>query len=120
MRIVSTGIAILMFAVLFIAACNFGATDGATAAGGDAQVVRLSFENYDYKLTPSTVQAGRLVQLVADTNLPGCAAAVTVPSFNIQKNVRPGDNVIEFTPTKAGPLKIMCAMGMYNAVLDVK
>jgi plastocyanin len=83
------------------------------AGGGEVQEVALSFENYAYVVDPPTVEAGSPVKMVADLDsLYGCMTAVRIPKLGVSKNVRSGDNIIEFTPSSPGTYTITCSMGM--------
>ena len=42
----------------------------------------------------------------------GCMRDVVIPSADVRKYVKDGDNIIEFTPEKAGTFNIMCSMNM--------
>ncbi len=69
-----------------------------------------------------TVQKGMPVRfnLHAEArNLNGCNGTVIIPEFNIQKQLQPGDNVVEFTPDKAGTIGYTCWMGMVSSTITV-
>lgn len=85
---------------------NFNIQDG-------YQVVELKYENYQYQLYPNVMKKGVPVKMEVDLNtVTGCMVAVRIPSFNVAKTVSQGDNVITFTPDKAGTFNIACSMGM--------
>ena len=70
-----------------------------------------------------TVQKGIPVKwnLRADEgSLTGCNSSIIIPEFNIQKDLSPGDNIIEFTPTKAGTIPYSCWMGMVQSKIIVE
>lgn len=53
-------------------------------------------------------------------NTAGCSRAFTIPSLGIQKILpETGEETIEFTPTKSGPLTYSCSMGMYSGLFKV-
>ncbi|HLC22160.1 MAG TPA: cupredoxin domain-containing protein [Candidatus Nanoarchaeia archaeon] len=98
-----------------------GNITGTVVADGDAQVVTLSANGVYYIVDPTTVKAGVPVQMVADLdNLFGCLRAVRIPQLGVSKNVKTGDNVIEFTPEKVGTYTITCSMGMGKGTLVVE
>lgn len=69
-----------------------------------------------------TVRAGvpvRFVIRAQGKDINGCNDAVVIPSLGIQKRIEPGDNVIEFTPSKSGIIPYSCWMGMINASILV-
>ena len=44
--------------------------------------------------------------------ITGCNNAVTLPDFGVEKSLRPGDNIIEFTPEQTGEYTYTCWMDM--------
>lgn len=71
---------------------------------------------------PFAVQAGlpvRWTVRIKEADLNGCNGALVVPAFGIRKRLRPGDNLIEFTPTKSGVVPYSCWMGMIRSRIDV-
>lgn len=70
-----------------------------------------------------TVQKGVPVRFnlhVEAKNLNGCNSAIVIPEFNIQKKLVVGDNIIEFTPEKAGTFGYTCWMGMISSEIKVE
>lgn len=91
----------------------------ATVSGGK-QTVITEFKNGYY--VPFAVQAGIpltwTIRIAAD-DLNGCNEELVIPAYNIRKKLAPGDNVIEFTPTKAGRIAYSCWMGMIRSSITV-
>lgn len=88
---------------------------------GEAETVEVSFKNYEYYPSPIVLKKNVPVRLVFDLDtVQGCMRAVRIPAFDIEKYVKEGDNVIEFTPDKAGEFSIMCSMGMGTGVIKVE
>lgn len=52
-------------------------------------------------------------------NLNGCNRAIVIPEFDIQKQLEPGDNIVEFTPTETGTFGYTCWMGMISSQITV-
>ncbi|MEM3374309.1 MAG: hypothetical protein QXE31_03750 [Candidatus Woesearchaeota archaeon] len=74
----------------------------------------------NYELQPSVLKKDVPVKMLVDLNsVYGCARSIVIPQFNVFKNVRQGDNIIEFTPTKEGRIRIQCSMNMYVGYFDV-
>src|SRR3989338_5220758 len=91
-----------------------------TAYSGDAQIVKMKVVNGQYILEPNTVKEGIPVRIEANmTEMPGCSRSVVISAFNVRKNLGEKDNVIEFTPDKAGTFNIVCSMNMYKGQLIV-
>jgi plastocyanin domain-containing protein len=71
---------------------------------------------------PLIVQAGvpvRWILRVTADDLNGCNNPVTVPQYGIRKQLVPGENLIEFTPTQAGTIGYTCWMGMISSYIKV-
>jgi plastocyanin domain-containing protein len=86
-------------------------------AGGDqakkVQVVKLSFDDKGYVVTPSKVTKGVQVKMEVDLDtVKGCMRTVVIDAFNVKQTVKAGATTIEFTPTKSGPIQIVCGMNM--------
>jgi plastocyanin domain-containing protein len=86
-------------------------------SGGDqakkAQVVKLSFDDKGYVVTPSTVTKGVPVKMEVDLDtVKGCMRTVVIDAFNVKQTVKAGATTIEFTPTKSGTIQIVCGMNM--------
>ena len=86
-------------------------------SGGDqakkVQVVKLSFDDKGYVVTPSTVTKGVPVKMEVDLDtVKGCMRTVVIDAFSVKQTVKAGATTIEFTPTKSGPIQIVCGMNM--------
>lgn len=93
---------------------------GASLTNGEVQTVRLTFKNYEYQLEPSVLVRGVPVKMEVDLDsVYGCMRDVVIPSANIRKYVREGDNMIEFTPEEAGTFNIRCSMNMGRGTFTV-
>jgi sulfite exporter TauE/SafE/copper chaperone CopZ len=53
----------------------------------------------------------------ADIN--GCNGSIVIPEYGVEKQLEPGDNVIEFTPDKSGTIGFSCWMGMIRSQIAV-
>ena len=77
------------------------------------QVVTVDLKGSRYPTIK--VQAGVpvLFNLRAEKRvLTGCNNAIAIPRFKLEQKLQPGDNVIRFTPDKAGTIPYTCWMGM--------
>ena len=78
-----------------------------------AQTVKLTFDDKGYVVTPSTVTKGVPVKMEVDlATVKGCMRTVVIDAFNVKQTVKEGATTIEFTPTKSGPIQIVCGMNM--------
>ncbi len=85
------------------------------------QVVRIMQDARGYH--PSELPALRLgvpARLIVDSqDSYTCAASLVIPAYGIQEQLEPGENVIDFTPQKAGNLAFSCSMGMFRGAFQV-
>ncbi len=97
------------------------ATSGTTVNSADG-VQTISSELTSSGYPAITVQAGTPVQwtLHAEAKaLNGCNRTLIIPAYDKQVTLQPGDNVIEFTPTKEGTIPYSCWMGMITSTITV-
>ena len=77
------------------------------------QIVKLSFDDKGYVVTPSTVTKNVPVKMEVDLDtVKGCMRTVVIDAFKVKQTVKAGATTIEFTPTKSGPIQIVCGMNM--------
>lgn len=104
-----------------IAAPNLSSNKGNVATiKGNLQEVTTTLESGRYQ--PFVVQKGIPVRWTIRAkaeDLNGCNNPITIPKYNIQKKLVPGDNVIEFTPNEAGTITYTCWMGMISSTIKV-
>lgn len=84
------------------------------------QLVTTTLSPRSYE--PITVEAGIPVQwnIQADAEaINSCNNIIIIPEYNIEKELVPGDNIIEFTPTKSGTIPYSCWMGMIRSHISV-
>ncbi|PJA87185.1 MAG: heavy metal transport/detoxification protein, partial [Candidatus Moranbacteria bacterium CG_4_9_14_3_um_filter_42_9] len=73
-----------------------------------------------YSPNKFTIKKDIPVRWVIDATAPySCASSLMIPKLNIQKNLKSGENIIEFTPKETGRLVFSCSMGMYTGVFNV-
>ncbi len=85
------------------------------------QTVTTNLESGKYQ--PITVYAGIPLKwtISADKeSLNGCNNEIIIPEFSKQQKLVPGENIIEFTPTKTGTITYTCWMGMISSTITVK
>lgn len=83
------------------------------------QVVRITADNNGYTPDAIYVQKNIPVKLIFEGNqLNSCNNGVVLPSFDIEKDLKKGENIIEFTP-KDEDIDFSCWMGMIKGVIKV-
>jgi plastocyanin domain-containing protein len=93
-------------------------------ASSKVQVVKLTFDDKGYVVTPSTMTKGVPVKMEVDLGtVKGCMRTVVINAFNVKQTVKDGATTIEFTPSKSGKIDIICGMNMgkgWFTVVDPK
>jgi plastocyanin domain-containing protein len=106
------GVAALATAVVF-APGGYAAAQAGKEQVKKVQLVTLSFDDKGYVVTPPTVTKGVPVKMDVDLDtVKGCMRTVVIDAFNVKQTVKAGATTIEFTPTKSGPIQIVCGMNM--------
>ena len=81
----------------------------------EVQIVKMTETNRGYSPNQLTVIKGRPVRWIIDAQAPySCASSLIAPSIGIQRQLKPGENIIEFTPKVTGEIPFSCSMGMYT------
>jgi uncharacterized protein len=91
-----------------------------TVPSGEVQEINMVQNAYGYSPASFTVKKGQPVRWIIDSkDSYSCASSILLAKYGINANLKPGENVFEFTPTQAGNLKFSCGMGMYSGVIKV-
>jgi plastocyanin len=86
----------------------------------EAQTIRMEQRGNGYFPSELTVHRGRPVRWVIDSKSEfSCASSIVIPQLGITKDLKRGENVIEFTPTEDMDIGFSCSMGMYNGKIKV-
>lgn len=95
-------------------------TPAAPTMNGDVQEVSMAVTSYGYEPRNLTIKAGVPVRWkINGDEAYGCTSVMTIPSLNISKPLRQGENIIEFTASQKGQLAFMCSMGMVRGSFTV-
>jgi sulfite exporter TauE/SafE len=77
------------------------------------QTAEMTVDYNGYTPNVLYVKKGILVHWIINVKqLSGCTSQILMPDFNIRKNLKVGENIIEFTPNKVGEIKFSCGMKM--------
>lgn len=81
----------------------------------EVQIVKMTETKRGYSPNQLTVIKGQPVRWVIDAQAPySCASSLIVPTLGIQRQLKPGENIIEFIPRATGEIPFSCSMGMYT------
>ncbi|MBI3620150.1 sulfite exporter TauE/SafE family protein [Candidatus Roizmanbacteria bacterium] len=84
------------------------------------QIVWMQVGSTGYYPATFTVKKDIPVRWIIDgKNVFGCQGFLVAPQLHVQKTLRIGENVVEFTPTEIGPISFSCAMGMFRGAFTV-
>ncbi|MBP9751351.1 MAG: sulfite exporter TauE/SafE family protein [Candidatus Moranbacteria bacterium] len=87
---------------------------------GEPQVIHMDQLADGYVPNEFTVRKEHLVRWVIDSKESySCAVSLTAPKIGVKKILKPGENVITFTPKAVGDIPFSCSMGMYRGVIRV-
>ena len=84
------------------------------------QVIHMTENASGYSPNVFTIQKGIPVRWIINATDPySCASAVVSQQLGIDKQLKPGENTIEFTPKETGSISFSCSMGMYTGAFNV-
>ncbi|NOX71209.1 MAG: hypothetical protein GXO64_00735, partial [Candidatus Micrarchaeota archaeon] len=85
------------------------------------QEIRMEVNRYGWKPDKFVLKKGVPVKWIIDgKEINGCNNAINVPAYGLEFDIRPGVQVIEFTPDKEGVIPWSCWMGMIPGTFIVK
>ena len=121
----SNGMALAGYALPFVPGTG-GAGSSSSLQGAKAeiidgvQVVTTGLDSGRYE--PIVVQKGIPVQWnirAEKGDINGCNNRIIILEYNLEIPLKPGDNIIEFTPDKSGIVPYSCWMGMIRSQIAV-
>ena len=85
------------------------------------QEIRMEVDRYGWNPDTFVLQKDVPVKWIIDgQELNGCNNAIQVPEYGLEFDIKPGEQIIEFTPTKSGDVRWSCWMGMIPGQFIVK
>jgi plastocyanin domain-containing protein/sulfite exporter TauE/SafE/copper chaperone CopZ len=83
------------------------------------QIVRMTADGSGYTPNGLYIQKNVPVKWIIDgKSLNACNGEIIIPSLDIQRTLKPGENIIEFTP-KDKDINFSCGMGMIRGIFKV-
>lgn len=96
-------------------------TETIVKKNNEFQVVEMEQRANGYFPNKFIINKNKPVKWVINSKTAvSCASSLVIPDFNVEKRLKKGENVIEFTPTKSGKIYFSCSMGMYDGYFDVR
>jgi sulfite exporter TauE/SafE len=97
-----------------------------------APIVREVTVENGYQIVNNALEPGAYPTITVQADLPvkwninasegsinGCNNRIFIPEYDIERSLKTGDNIIEFTPTKPGRYAYSCWMGMIRGTITV-
>ncbi|MDI6778265.1 MAG: sulfite exporter TauE/SafE family protein [Patescibacteria group bacterium] len=86
-----------------------------------AQKVDMKITSRGFEPSVLRVKNNIPVQFVINGDqTTGCTNKIVIPDLDIAKDIKKGENIIEFTPKKIGPVAYSCWMGMVRGKIIVE
>ncbi|MBU2519717.1 MAG: sulfite exporter TauE/SafE family protein [Nanoarchaeota archaeon] len=109
----------------FLAASELSGDNSATGNGiileNGYQVIEMEVNRYGWSPDKFILKKGVPVKWVINgKEINGCNNAIEVPQLGLKFDIKPGEQIIEFTPEKEGNIPFSCWMGMIPGVFVVK
>ena len=85
------------------------------------QEIRMEVNRYGWSPDKFILKKGVPVKWIIDgKEINGCNNGIQVPKLGLRFNIKPGEQVIEFTPTESGTISWSCLMGMIPGIFVVE
>jgi sulfite exporter TauE/SafE/copper chaperone CopZ len=106
---------------------GLGAAGTSVSQSGSGVAIKDGVQMVNGTLSPRsypaiTVQAGMPVKWIIDApkgSINGCNNRIFISEYGIEYTFNTGENIIEFTPDKAGTFQYSCWMGMIRSSITV-
>jgi uncharacterized protein len=91
------------------------------AANQAEQIVTMNVTSSGFEPSVFKIKQDVPVKWVINgVNVSGCTSTIIIPSFNISKNLKAGENIVQFTPQSKGNIAFSCGMGMVRGKFIVE
>ncbi len=104
-----------------VRASDNGITGASVTNNGGYQEIRMDVTRYGWQPDKFVLKKGVPVKwIINGKEITGCNNAIQVPQLGLNFDIKRGEQIIEFTPTKEGKIPWSCWMGMIPGVFIVK
>lgn len=94
---------------------------GDASSENNVQIVKAALSSAGFEPSVIKIKKGVPVKWIIDgDHATGCTDKIIIPSLNITQSISAGDNVVTFTPDKAGEIPFSCWMGMVRGKFIVE
>lgn len=95
--------------------------DGNYTTNAPYQIIRMDVTSSGWVPNSFVLKKGVPVKwIINGKQINGCNNAITVPAYNLNFNIKQGEQTIEFTPDKLGVIQWSCWMGMIQGTFVVR
>ncbi|GAB6067456.1 hypothetical protein JCM13664_07740 [Methylothermus subterraneus] len=96
------------------------AQTAAPQATEDVQIIRMEAVASGYRPNRFVLKRGVPVKwIIEGKELTGCNRVILVPKLNLEIELKPGAQVVEFTPQETGSIPWSCWMGMLHGTFEI-
>jgi len=97
------------------------ASDSLASIKEGFQEIRMEVNRYGWEPDKFVLKKGVPVKwIINGKEINGCNNAIQVPKYNLNFDIKRGEQIIEFTPTEEGVVRWSCWMGMIPGTFIVK
>jgi len=94
---------------------------GSTTVQNNIQIIKMDITYQGFSPNIFKVKKGIPVKwIINGEQITGCSNEIIISSLNIRKKISSGENIINFTPEKAGIINFSCWMGMIRGKFIVE
>lgn len=95
--------------------------DTSPRAGEAVQKIDMKITSRGFEPSVFKVKNGIPVRFAVNGDgATGCTNKIVIPDLGIEKEIKKGENIVEFTPKKVGPIAYSCWMGMVRGKIIVE
>jgi|GEM_PF-4898921 len=111
---------LVLIGLLVLASCVKTPLSTGVIASDGVYEIRTKIAQGEYSPNQLSVPAGSKVRFTVDgTDAVGCMKFFTIPTVGVNAQLKPGDNVFEFTAPKKGSIAFSCSMNMGRGVIRI-
>lgn len=85
------------------------------------QIVAMNVTSSGFEPSVFNIKQGVPVKwIINGVDVTGCTSTIIVPSYDISKSLKAGENIVQFTPKSKGNINFSCGMGMVRGKFVVE
>jgi len=120
MKLSAIIVALLALVMLFRGLTTLGVASNAPSNNNNTDGEQMGYQTVHMAVTyqgyePDVIRIKKDIPvrwIIDGSGITGCTSVISLPEYNIRKNLTRGENIIEFTPTQTGEIPFSCGMQM--------